>query len=191
MHIIELDAVAVRATLPLVAGLTPSDLTLPTPCTDWDLGMLLTHMTVQHRGFAAAAAGRSADWSLPALADPVRAYEDAVDLVLDSFADPKVLTREFALPEISTTRTFPGSMAIGFHLVDYVVHGWDVAQSTGRPFQPSSEVLDATLPLAQAVPPQSPAFAPALPVPPDADPLTEILLRLGRKVSEGAANKDA
>lgn len=191
MSIISLDALAVKETVRLVAQLTPSDLTRPTPCSEWDLAALLTHMTVQHRGFALAAAGLEADWSNPQIPDPVRSYLSSCDQVIDAFADPDVLDREFRLPEISTTRTFPGSMAIGFHLVDYVVHGWDVATAAGLPFEASPEVLEATLPLARAVPPGSPAFAPALPVPPGADPLTEILLRLGRKTSEGAATKDA
>jgi uncharacterized protein (TIGR03086 family) len=191
MTIISLDALAVKETVRLVEQLTPADLSRPTPCSEWDLRALLTHMTVQQRGFALAAEGLDADWSMPLLPDPVRSYLASADQVIDAFADPDVLTHAFRLPEISTTRTFPGSMAIGFHLVDNVVHGWDVAVAAGLPFEASPEVLGATLPLARAVPPGSPAFAPALPVPPGADPLTEILLRLGRKVSEGAATKDA
>ncbi|WP_433295950.1 TIGR03086 family metal-binding protein [Actinoplanes sp. CA-030573] len=191
MSIISLDALAVKETVRLVAQLTPADLSRPTPCAEWDLAALLTHMTVQNRGFALAAAGLAADWSTPRIPDPVRSYLASCDQVIDAFADPDVLNREFELPEISTVRTFPGSLAIGFHLVDYVVHGWDVATAAGLPFEPSPEVLEATLPLARAVPPGSPAFAPALPVPPGADTLTEILLRLGRKVSGGAATKDA
>ena len=56
--LIELDATAVRASVDLVAQLTPADLTRPTPCTGWTLHGLLAHMTTQHYGFAAAAAGQ-------------------------------------------------------------------------------------------------------------------------------------
>ena len=183
--LISADAIAVRETVRLVAGLTPADLDRPTPCDGWDLGTLLTHMTVQNRGFAG-----SGSWEMPPggrFPDLVRAYAASAELVLGAFAAPGALDREFALPEISSTRTFPGRMAIGFHLVDYVVHGWDVATALGVPFALPLPVLGATLPLARAVPDGpvrlSPgaAFAPALPVPADADPLSEILLRLGRK----------
>jgi uncharacterized protein (TIGR03086 family) len=201
MTIVSLDALAVRDTKRLVSQLTPDQFPLPTPCAEWDLGMLLTHMTVQHRGFAAAASGSGSgfDWALPAgwLPDPVRDYEAAADLVLDAFAAPGVLDREFMLPEISTSRAVPGSIAVGFHLVDYVVHGWDVAVAAGLGFAPDAALLAAALPIARAVPTGAArlvpgaAFAPALDVRAGADPLTEILLLLGRKVSEGAATKDA
>jgi uncharacterized protein (TIGR03086 family) len=200
MTIIALDALAVRDTVRLVAQLTPADLARPTPCDGWDLATLLAHMTVQHRGFAAAAAGvgSSFDWTLPAPStDPVRDYAAAAEQVIAAFAAPGVLDREFALPEISTTRTVPGSIAVGFHLVDYVVHGWDVATAAGLEFAPAPEVLAATLPIARAVPTgdarlaPGAAFAPELDVPAGAGPLAEILLLLGRKVSEGPATKEA
>jgi uncharacterized protein (TIGR03086 family) len=186
----EADAAAVRASVDVVAGVTPADLGRPTPCRDWDLGALLAHMTVQHRGFAAAAAGQGADpavWRPVPLGDfPARAYAEAADRVIAAFAQDDVLDRPFALPEISTERTFPGRIAIGFHLVDYVAHGWDVATALGVPFALPTDVLEAALPIAQAVPGGSArsvpgaAFAPVVPVAHDADPLTRILALLGR-----------
>ncbi|MFF5294134.1 TIGR03086 family metal-binding protein [Paractinoplanes globisporus] len=200
MHtdLIALDAIAVRETVRLSAGLTADDLERPTPCAGWDLRMLLTHMTVQHRGFAASASGQGADlslWDLPPaeeISDPVRGYAASAELVLAAFSVPGVLDREFALPEISTSRTFPGRVAIAFHLVDYVVHGWDVATAAGLPFALPEAVMAAALPIARAVPDgpdrlaPGAAFAPALPVPPAADPLSEILLLLGRKTVGGS-----
>src|SRR3954453_20100860 len=195
--LLEADAIAVRGTVRLVAGLTPEKLSLPTPCEGWDLGTLLTHMTVQNRGFAAAGADPSL-WEMPPggrFPDLVRSYAASAELVLAAFAAPGALDREFALPEISPSRTFPGRVAIGFHLVDYVVHGWDVATALGQPLSLPEWVPEATLPLARAVPDgpvrlaPGAAFAPALPVPADADPLTEIRLRLGRKIVGGARKK--
>ena len=50
--------------------------TEPTPCEGWTLADLLAHMTVQHRGFAAAARGLGADpdvWRVETVAAAVRA----------------------------------------------------------------------------------------------------------------------
>ena len=77
------DAIAVRASVSVVAQSTPADLDRPTPCAGWDLAALLAHMTAQHRGFAAAAAGHGGDLALwqpvPLGTDPVRAYADAAE----------------------------------------------------------------------------------------------------------------
>ncbi|WP_030434313.1 TIGR03086 family metal-binding protein [Actinoplanes subtropicus] len=191
MHtdLIAADAVAVRETVRLVAGLTAADLSRPTPCEGWDLGTLLAHMTVQNQGFAG-----SGSWEMPPggrFPDSVRTYAASAELVMAAFAVPGALDRPVSLPEISP-QPFPGRVAIGFHLVDYVVHGWDVATALGVPLELPLSVVEATLPLARAVPDgplrlePGAAFAPALPVPADAEPLTEILLRLGRKIVGGS-----
>jgi uncharacterized protein (TIGR03086 family) len=176
------DAAAVRATVDLVRRVTEADLTRPTPCAGWDLATLLAHMTEQHRGFAAAARGSGAGQA-PA-ADPLQEYPEAAHDVIAAFAAEDVLDRAFYLPEFG--RPIPGRMAIGFHLVDFVVHGWDVARSIDTLYQPDADILTSTLEIVRAVPdgperlaPESP-FRPALPVPPGADALTEILLLLGR-----------
>jgi uncharacterized protein (TIGR03086 family) len=147
--------VAVRASVDIVNSIRTGDLALSTPCTGWDLADLLAHMTVQHRGFAAAARGGGQDLALwdPAgfrdTPDPVAEYAAAAHDVLDAFAaaDPE---SQFALPELGTT--VPAEMAIGFHLIDYAVHGWDVAASLGVAFTLPEDVVAAALPLALAVP---------------------------------------
>jgi uncharacterized protein (TIGR03086 family) len=180
MHtdLIAADAAAVHTTVDLVARATPGSWERPTPCAGWDLRALVEHMTEQHRIFASAARG--------APVPSVRTYAEAAELVLDAFAVPGVLDRRFQLAEIHPTATFPGRQAVGFHLVDYVVHGWDVAVTLGVPYTSSPEILALTLPIARAVPGgearQGPraAFGPELKVPDGATPLDEILLRLGR-----------
>ena len=186
-----LHAAAVRATVDLVVRATVDDLTRATPCAGWDLAALLAHMTAQHRGFAAAARGHGADLAVwtptPSGADFRERYAAAATDVLEAFASPDALDRPFDLPELSPDQPFPGRLALSFHLVDYVVHGWDVATALSLPYQPEPEILAATIPIARAVPtgpmrltPDA-AFGPAQPVPPGTDPLAEILLLLGRQ----------
>ena len=63
-----------------------------------------------------------------------------------------MLAREFALPQISTKLRFPAAEAIGFHFVDYVVHGWDVARALGLGYELEPDVLAAARPIAWSVP---------------------------------------
>lgn len=186
----EVNRRAVRASVEVVSRVGPEHLDRATPCAAWTLGELLAHMTVQHRGFAAAAGGRGSDpavWQVrPVGADPVAAYVDAADRVLVEFAADGVLQREFVLPELSTRRTFPGVRAIGFHTVDYVVHGWDVARSLGVAVELDPELVAATLRMAREVPDGAgriepgAAFAPAIAAPADASPLDRLVSALGR-----------
>ncbi|KAA0018456.1 TIGR03086 family metal-binding protein [Antrihabitans cavernicola] len=191
---IELDRRAVAATVAMVDRIVADDLTLPTPCGTWNLADLLAHMTVQQDGFADAAAGIVTDvarWEPVPLTDPVAQYRAASERVVAAFAQPGVADREFLLPEILLEYPFAAELAIGFHLVDNVVHAWDVAAALGVPIEfdaafVDSEVLAAALAVAQSVPdgpfreePGS-AFAPGLAVVDGASTLDQILLLLGR-----------
>ncbi len=186
----ELNAVAVRYSVELVAGADGPDWSQPSVCTNWTLGDLLGHMTVQHRGFAAAARGvrtELADWAVPALGpDPVADYRAAAAEVLAAFAGVVDGDQGFVLPEISTVRAIPAGTAVGFHLIDYLVHGWDVAATLGLPFDPDPDVVAAGVPIALAVPDgpgrlaAGSSFAPGLAVPDDTDPMDRILRVLGR-----------
>ena len=155
--IMALDARVVRATVSVVSQVGPADLARPTPCADWTLAELLAHMTAQHDGWAAAAAGDGGDLSRwqpgPPAADPVQEYAAAAGRVLAAFGADGVLDREFALAELSPLLRFPAAEAISFHFIDYLVHGWDVARSLGLdPPDYDPDLLAAALPVAQAVP---------------------------------------
>jgi uncharacterized protein (TIGR03086 family) len=185
---------AVQASVDQVSTISAEDLSKPTPCAGWSLADLLAHMTVQHRGFAAAARGEGADLAIwqpdsvagAVAADPAGTYSAAAAAVIDAFAEDGVLQAAFALPEFGAGAIFPGSMAIGFHFVDYVVHGWDVARTLGRSFELPADVLAAALPLAFAVPDgdfragADAVFAPAVSPPQPASELDRILAHLGR-----------
>lgn len=195
MHTIdlsELDRRAVRHSIDLVDQVQPPDLARPTPCAGWLLADLLQHMTAQHHGFAAAAEGHGGDlsqWRLPVAdpdVDPVAAYRTAADRVLRAFAAEDVMRQPFRLPEIIATADFPAEQAIGFHFIDYVVHGWDVARTLGQDYILDEDLSPAAMRIAFAVPngPErsapSAAFAPARPADPRLTPLERILRALGR-----------
>lgn len=184
------DERAVRTSVELVSKAGRDDLGRPTPCSAWTLGDLIAHMTAQHRGFAAAARGGGADladWRpRPLGADPARAYAEAAEDVLAAFAEPDAPSRKFPLPEVGPGLTFPGGRAIGFHFIDYVVHGWDVARSLGLAYELDDDLAEDALRVALAVPGgdhrlgPGAAFGPELPVPAGSSPLDRILTALGR-----------
>ena len=189
-----LHRIAVQASVAVVETVGPGDLSLVTPCAGWNLGDLLAHMTVQHHGFAAAARGHGAErsvWDVDTVAaavaaDPAGAYSAAAADVIEAFAGAGMLEAPFVLPELGGDAEFPGEMAIGFHYVDYVVHGWDVARSLGRRYELPADVVAAAMPLALFVPDgdfraaDNAPFGPAIPSSDPADDLDRILAHLGR-----------
>ncbi len=191
--ILPLHRTAVLASVDAVNAVTRDDLARPTPCAGWDLATLLAHMTVQHRGFAAAARGGTdlevwdpSTVSDALASDPAGSYSAAADDVLDAFKADGVLDATFALPEFGPGATFPGAMAIGFHFVDYVVHGWDVARSIGAAFELPRDVIAAVLPIAFAVPDgefrtaEGSPFRRAVAVDDEAGDMDRVLAHLGR-----------
>jgi uncharacterized protein (TIGR03086 family) len=177
----------------IVAGIKPDQLGSPTPCTEWDLRALLEHMIGQHYGFAAAARGEETDRSIwdphPLGDDPVTQYTDAVREVTAAFGEEGLLGRRFVLPEIHETLRFPAPAAISFHLLDYVVHGWDVARSIGSAAQYDDDLVAAALAVADQIPQGAPRlepgalFRPNVSVPEDASPMDRLIASTGRSPS--------
>jgi uncharacterized protein (TIGR03086 family) len=187
-ELVSLDRRAVEATLCVAERVGPRDRCNPTPCAGWRVADLLGHMTGQQRGFATAARGGGADLAVWQPLDDD--YAEACADVIAAFAEPGIEDREFALPEIRSGGLFPAHQAISFHLVDNVVHAWDLATALGllgMPVELDEDVLAAALAVAEKVPngaerlrPGS-AFAPARAVPDGATTLDRIVLLLGRQ----------
>ncbi|MEU0068192.1 TIGR03086 family metal-binding protein [Streptomyces sp. NPDC006332] len=188
MDLVELDRIAVREAVRVVDLARERDWERDTPCAGWTVRRLVAHMTAQHHGFAAAARGAGGEaehWrEREDASDPALAHRVAAADVLAAFAEPGVPERQFTLFELSGS--FRGRTAIGFHLVDYVVHAWDVAVSLGTGLDLPDEVLGAALAVARRVPTdpaaraEGSAFAAALDVPEGAAPLAKTLRLLGR-----------
>ncbi len=185
----DLDRTAVLAAAGVACGIGRGDLGRATPCDGWTVADLLSHLSVQHRGFAAAARGEGGDLAVwaprPPAPDPLADFLAATAEVLTAFGADGVGGRSFRLPEISTTVEFPATQAIRFHFIDYVVHGWDLARSIGTSLHLDHPVLAAAWEVAQQVPdtsrdrPGAP-FASKAAAPPDAPLLDQIVALLGR-----------
>lgn len=174
----------------VIARVHPGDLTRSTPCAGWDLLALLGHVIGQNHGFAGAI--EAPDAPLGAFADRppppdgvLTAWQASADHLADA-ATAAPLDRRVLLVEISRETRFPVATVIGFHLLDTVVHTWDIATALGERFRPDTELARATLAGARQVP-DGPVrqraeaqFAPALPHA-GHDPWQQALALLGRR----------
>lgn len=79
--------------------------------------------------------------------------------------------------------TLPGAVAGRVALNELVLHGWDLARATGRPYEPAEEALHVSYELVAATP-DGPAregmFGPAVTVPEDAPLLDRVVGLSGR-----------
>ncbi len=193
--LIALDREAVASSLRALDTWSPATAHASTPCAGWGLSDLLAHLTVQQRGFATAAAGgrtTRADWEPRFTTDPLGEYRAACADVLAAFAAIRDPEAPVLLPEIRD-EPVPAATAVGFHLVDNVVHAWDAAVSLGVPLTLGDDVVEAALAVARRVPdgPErdrpNAAFAHARPVDDSRPALETILLLLGRDPGWSAA----
>jgi uncharacterized protein (TIGR03086 family) len=191
---IELHQRSVAGLRPVLDRISPADLDRPTPCAGWDLRALLEHMTGQDHGFAAAvrAARTGGEVDMSAFAprplgrSPAATVATGLDEVVAAFADGA--ESPVLLPEFGAR--LPLSIVAGMHLVDTLVHGWDVAAALGVQAGYSAgldpEVVAAALEMSEQVPDDASREAPgapfghALAAPADADPWTRTLTLLGR-----------
>jgi uncharacterized protein (TIGR03086 family) len=185
---LELHGRAMRQSTEVVALIKDDRWELPTPCTEWDLRGLVEHMILDNRGFAAAARGEVIDrsaWTERSFGPDLRVeYAQSADAVVSAFATP---VANFWLPRINDALTYPAAQAIGFHLLDYVIHAWDVAASIGQPIQFDEDIIAAVQRIGDREVPNGPnrvrvgaSFRPALPPAPTESTLDHLLRTLGR-----------
>ena len=174
----------------MLAAVGPEDLTRPTPCAGWNLRALVEHMIGQNEGFALALSTGDAPATayaarpVPDLAALLPAWEGSVHPLraAPQHGDPG---RQVRLAELSADRTFPLVAALRIHLLDTVVHTWDVAAALGRDHRPSAPLLELVAADALLVPDGSArlaagaAFGPALSAEGN-DVWSSTLARLGR-----------
>jgi uncharacterized protein (TIGR03086 family) len=179
----ELDRASLDWAASTLAGVGPADLDRPTPCGDWTLSQLIGHMVATNDGFALSLAGtppRGEVWDLLDYAgDPAVAFAASSTRVTDAFraaAGPERI-------EVWPYGPIPLRAVFGMHIVDMVVHGWDIATALGRPERPDPGLASAAYAIMLRFPDEprpSRAFGAKVPVADDADDLDKLLGYLGR-----------
>jgi uncharacterized protein (TIGR03086 family) len=119
----------------------PGQLGLPTPCAEYDVRVLLSHIVGGLVRVAIAGEGGDA-LARPACADDVTddgwpaAYQAASQRAIQAWADDAKLD---ALVEVPWGK-IPGRFAIAGYVQEILTHGWDLAKATGQPTEPDPEL---------------------------------------------------
>jgi uncharacterized protein (TIGR03083 family) len=135
MDLRALDRKALDVTLDLIATIRPEQYELRTPCHRWNIGELLDHMTEATFGFAEKPNEGT--------------YEQAATAVTETFGRDGYLEE---LKEFGRFGQLPGKMKIRMHLVDTVVHAWDLNKALGRPADLDPELAEAALAITSRLP---------------------------------------
>jgi uncharacterized protein (TIGR03086 family) len=173
----------------VVAGIDPSQYSLPTPCSDWDVHDVLNHLLgtlALGRDLlsdASPGAGAIGPGQLPADDlvgdDPAGAYGKGVAELLAA-AGGDALDRTHATP----LGDMPGQVLGGFTTLDILVHGWDLARATGQDPELDAEVAEPVLAFAHEAfvddAARGPSIGPEVAVPSGASVTDRLVGFLGR-----------
>jgi len=171
----------------LVKTVRPEQLAGPTPCTEFDVRTLLSHLVGGARRAAVMGAGGdglAVDPFADGIADDgwSAAYDDARSELLRAWADDDRLDMQVRVP----WGEVPGRQALSGYVMETVTHSWDLWEALGRPFVLDPELAEYSLTLAKGVlseaeRPDSVPFASARPVSEDADVYERLAAWLGRQ----------
>jgi uncharacterized protein (TIGR03086 family) len=158
----------------------------PTPCTDWDVRVLVNHVTVEQlwvpplvQGSTVAEIGDRLDGDQLG-DDPVATWDAAVRSSLGAFGAAGALD--------GTVLLSSGEKATGEYCwemtTDALIHSWDLARGIHADEALDVElvelVYERTLPVAEHLQ-ETGLFAPPVPVPDDAPLQTKLLAIFGRR----------
>jgi uncharacterized protein (TIGR03086 family) len=123
----------------------------PTPCPEMTVRELMNHMIAGNLMFAGAARGEKLDMTLFEADhlgdDPGAAYRSAADQAVEAWS------RDGVLEEVLEFGGMPGAFVIRLHLTEELVHGWDLAHSTGQDTATDEQLAAMALEAMRQVPP--------------------------------------
>jgi uncharacterized protein (TIGR03086 family) len=181
-------SLALDLTGELVAGVGAGQWAAPTPCDEWTVADLVTHMVTGNYVFASILRGtplaqaRAAAAAVQPGDDLAERYRDAAATLVDAYGQPGVLEQMFTIP----VGTMPGMGTMHIRMVEMLVHGWDLAEATGQatafPDDLVEQELAFTRPQLAALPPGRSPFRPSQPAADDAPAIIRLAACLGRPV---------
>jgi uncharacterized protein (TIGR03086 family) len=178
---------AVAQTESVIAAMRPDQAGLPTPCTDWDVRTLVSHMTGGVVRIALIGEGADA-LHVPPFTDLddqqprewAATYRAAGARAAAAWADGAKLDALFAVP----WGKVPGRVAVAGYVREVLAHGWDLAAATGQETELDQELGAFALEVSRRSLPASGRegipFGPVVPAPAGAGVYAQLASWLGR-----------
>lgn len=179
-----LVARAVEQVGPIVTAVGPDNLTRRTPCPDFDVRGVVSHLIGGLRAFANVGEGNPMRFDVEPDLDNEDAgaeYQAAAQHLLRAFGQPGALDQTFPMPWGDAT----GYQLAGFELIELLTHGWDTARGIGVPAAYDDDLVAAALTGARQWVDDSvrtpQMFGPEVSVPADAPLVDQLAGFLGRR----------
>jgi len=173
------EAISYAIGAAVTGDVIPGDLARPTPCADWDLGTLLSHLTESMATLSEALTTGTV--GMCPRAAPV-AEEDLVEALRDRAAE--LLWAAFAVgdqPIMVEGIPVPREIIVAAGAVEIAVHGWDVSAACGVPAPVPAELAGPLIrQLPQLIDVREGLFGPPVAVPALACPGARLVAYLGR-----------
>ena len=167
----------------LVAGVRPDQLSLPTPCPDWDVDGLVAHVFLVADRIAVVGRGGDAMTVTPDTvsvpADRGAGFAERAAEVRRVWSDDESLTRTAVVP----WGEVPGAVALAGYLPELVAHSWDLATATGQSAEAEPQLAAVALAAAQrGIPAERDGFpfGPVVPSGEQDSPTTRFVHWMGR-----------
>jgi uncharacterized protein (TIGR03086 family) len=182
----EVHASALERTRRFVAGVGEDQWGSGSDCGGWTVRELVNHIVAGNYWAAELASGLSIEDVGDRLdgdvlgTDPLRAYDDSSMVAAAVFRAPGAMEAPCAV----SYGPVPGEVYCGHRFLDVLIHGWDVASSTGQDTTLDPELVEACF---EVIEPQidmlagSGVFGSRLDVAEGANRQTQLLAMLGRR----------
>jgi uncharacterized protein (TIGR03086 family) len=121
----------------VLVNVTSDQLSLPTPCSEWDVKALIDHVVAGNQRVIERAGGQA----VPLPEDLGVAYRASARAAHENFCEPGALSRAYQLP----IGEIPGTAFIELRTSDLLVHAWDLAVATGQPTDLDPELAEYVL----------------------------------------------
>ena len=142
----ELYARTLDQTATIIDAVRAEQLDLPTPCPEWNVRTLLSHIVGVVRRTAILGEGGDA-LSVPPFVEGVAAggwlaaYRAAAGRAAAAWADDAKLEKPVTVP----WGVVPGTVALGGYVREVLTHGWDLATATAQPAELDPELAEFAL----------------------------------------------
>ena len=183
--------------LAVLAGITDEALTAATPCAEYTVGDLIDHVDTLSRVFAAVGRKEPGGPSQPGESSGANLGTGWRDRVANHVRELGKAWQDPAAWQGETTAvglTFGNQMWGQIALTEILVHGWDLAASTGQPFEPPESAVqfcyDHVVAFTTGAPIEG-LWGPAVEVPTAAPLLNQLLGLTGRDPVQLAASRTA